>query len=153
ALALTAAATHLAEGHRDRAEQATEAAARALGADAEPSDLTAAVLMLRACIARDGVVKMGEDAADARAAAHPDSAWQSLGLCLGGIASHLAGNREAAEQLLEDGVRRATAGGAAIKAVCHAQLTVLALERDDVPQAAAHADDARAALARMHAAT
>jgi LuxR family maltose regulon positive regulatory protein len=153
ALALTAAATHLAEGHRDRAEQATEAAAHALGADAQPGDLTAAVLMLRACIARDGVVRMGEDAAHARALVSLDSAWQSVGLCLGGIASHLAGNREAAARLLEDGVRRASVGDAAVTALCHAQLTVLALERDDGEQAASHADHARAALGRIQATT
>jgi LuxR family maltose regulon positive regulatory protein len=153
ALALTAAATDLAEGLRDRAEQATEAAARSLETSGQADGLTAGVLMLRACIARDGVVKMGEDAAHARALAGADSAWRSVGLCLGGIASHLAGNRQAAGRLLEDAVRRAGANGVAVHALCHAQLTLLALERDDEEQAASHADAARAALERMQATT
>jgi LuxR family transcriptional regulator, maltose regulon positive regulatory protein len=153
ALALTAAALHLAEGCRDRAEHATEAAARALEADGQAGHLTAGVLMMRACIARDGVVRMGEDAAAARAAAGANSASQSIGSCLVGIASHLAGNREAARPLLEDGAHRAGAEVPAVKALCHAQLALLAMERDDAEQAATHADDARAALARLAATT
>jgi LuxR family maltose regulon positive regulatory protein len=129
-LALTAAAHHLAEGRRDRAELALDAAERALG-EADPD-----TCMLRACIARDGTWRMAEDAARALATAAFDSARRSLAQLLEGIARHLCDDHDAARSLL-----RAGAAGRAtlVAALCHAQLALLALELDEADDAAYHA--------------
>jgi LuxR family maltose regulon positive regulatory protein len=132
-LALTAATQHLAEGRRERAQLALDAAERALGEADEDT------CMLRACIARDGARRMAEDAARAAAAAPPDSARRSLGHLLEGIARHLGGDRDAARSSL-----RAGAAGRVplVAALCHAQLALLALDLDEADDAAHHANAA-----------
>jgi LuxR family maltose regulon positive regulatory protein len=153
ALALSAACHHLAAGRRDLAERAAEAAARALPPDEEAGELAAGVLIVRACVAREGIGQMGEDAARACALAPAGSAWQSAGLYLEGVARHLGGEREAARSLLEDGARRAITEVHMVEALCHAQLALLAIEHDGWEAARGHADDARASLAQLPART
>jgi LuxR family maltose regulon positive regulatory protein len=138
-LALTAVTYHLAEGRRDHAERALDTAERRLPAQAP------AVAMLRACIARHGAGRMGEDAARACALVPPDSPWQSLGLLLQGVSRHLAGERDAAGVLLEAGEHRATGRGPVVSALCRAQLALLAVEAGEWEEAERHAE--RAALA------
>ena len=144
-LALTAAAYHLAEGRRDHAEQALDSAERA----AAPA---AAVAMLRACIARSGAGRMGEDAARACALIPADSPWQSLGLLLRGVSRHLAGERDAARALLEQGDRRAAGRIPVVSAVGRAQLALLAAEADEWDEAERRAQGALAAGAAPDAA-
>ena len=57
ALALSAATYHLAGGRRDEAERWTEAAERVVDRAGGPDELRAAVAVLRACVARHGIVR------------------------------------------------------------------------------------------------
>jgi LuxR family maltose regulon positive regulatory protein len=139
-LALAAAVHHLAGRRRERAERAVELAQSAPGSEA--GEVAAAAALLRACLGRDGVHRMGEEAARARALAPPDSPWLSLALFLRGVALHLAGDREAACAALEDGAGRAAAVLPGVSAVCRAQLALLAIERGDWAGAAAVAPEA-----------
>ena len=134
-LALTAATYHLAEGRRDHAERALDTAERRLP-DAP------GVAMLRACIARRGAGRMGEDAARACALAPPDSPWQSLGLLLQGVSRHLAGERDAAGALLEAGEHRASGCRPVVSALCRAQLALLAVEAGGWEDAERHVEQA-----------
>jgi LuxR family transcriptional regulator, maltose regulon positive regulatory protein len=145
ALALAAAAHHLAQGRRDQAERSTNAAARALEHDAEAGEMAAAIVLLRACIARDGVARMGEEAARAARLTPADGAAQAPARLLMGVAHHLDGDRPAARTLLEDAAGSA-AGAPVVAALARAQLALLAAEADDWDGAAHHADDAHARL-------
>jgi LuxR family transcriptional regulator, maltose regulon positive regulatory protein len=151
ALALSAAMYHLAEGRREAAERAAQDAERTLRAGQGTADLAAGLTMVRACLARDGLRRMGEDAARACAEDHADSAWQSLGSYLAGVGGHLTGDRDGARALLEDAVRRAGDDGVVVDALCRAQLALLAIELGAWEAAAGHADAARASLAQMPA--
>jgi LuxR family maltose regulon positive regulatory protein len=144
ALALTAAAHHLAQGRRDQAERCTDAAAAAVD-DVEAGGMVAAIVLLRACIARDGVARMGEDAARAARLAPADGAAQAPARLLMGVAHHLEGDRPAARMLLEDAAESAI-GAPVVAALAHAQLALLAAEADDWDGAAQHADEAHARL-------
>jgi LuxR family maltose regulon positive regulatory protein len=146
ALALTAAAHHLVEGRRDHAERSADAAARALDAETDRNDMVAAIVLLRACIARDGVARMGEEAARAARLTAADGAAQAPARLLMGIAHHLRGDRQAAHTLLEDAVGRATGSAPVVAALAHAQLALLAAEGDNWDGAAHDADAARATL-------
>jgi LuxR family transcriptional regulator, maltose regulon positive regulatory protein len=133
ALALVAANVHLAGGERDLAEHWATTAAHALrGALAGPTarSLEAGLAAVRAGIARDGIVRMREDAARAYEL-DGDGPWRSVDRQLEGTACHLLGERERAHALLEEGSRRGVVAAPSANALCLAQLALLALERDD----------------------
>jgi LuxR family maltose regulon positive regulatory protein len=145
-LALAAASSHLARGERDLAEHWTLVAARALDA-AEPHQtpgLNTGVAAMRAAIARDGMARVRDHAARARDLATDGSPWLALACHLEGTACHLLGEREPAEALLRDGVRRGLVAAPCVSALCFAQLALLALEAGD-----RHGSDELASRARM----
>jgi LuxR family maltose regulon positive regulatory protein len=137
AIALATAAYHVSEGRGDHAERALQAI---------PDGEEAAVAMLRACIARDGARRMGEDAARACGLAAADDAGQSLGRLLMGVAHQLTGDAEAARGLFEDGFRRAIGDTPVVAALCRAQLALVAADAGDWDGAAHHAGEAHATL-------
>jgi LuxR family maltose regulon positive regulatory protein len=143
-LALTSAAYHVSQGRRDHAE-------RVLQAVAEDDEPRAALAMLRACIARDGAQRMGEDAERACELAAGDSAAQGLGRLLMGVAAHLTGDRARARPLLEDAARRSVGRVHAVTALAHTQLALLAVDEADWDGAARHAEEAYATLAPVTA--
>jgi LuxR family maltose regulon positive regulatory protein len=152
-LALAAATVHLAGGDRDLAEHWTAAAARALrGAPATPltASLEAGVATMRAAIARDGIVRMRDDAARAHALSGDDSPWRSAERLLEGTACHLLGAREQALALLEEGSRRSVVAAPTVNALCLAQLALLAVERDDWTLGADLATRGRLQIERFH---
>jgi LuxR family transcriptional regulator, maltose regulon positive regulatory protein len=152
-LALVAATVHLAGGDRDLAEHWTAAAARALrGAPVTPltASLEAGVAAMRAAIARDGIVRMRDDAARAYALSGDDSPWRSAERLLEGTACHLLGAREQALALLEEGLRRSVVAAPTVNALCLAQLALLAVERDDWTLGAELAARARLQIERLH---
>jgi LuxR family transcriptional regulator, maltose regulon positive regulatory protein len=152
-LALVAAAVHLAGGDRDLAEHWTAAAARALrGAPVTPltASLEAGIAAMRAAIARDGIVRMRDDAARAYALSGDDSPWRSAERLLEGTACHLLGAREQALALLEEGLRRSVVAAPTVNALCLAQLALLAVERDDWTLGAELATRARLQIERFH---
>jgi LuxR family maltose regulon positive regulatory protein len=140
-LALSAAVHQLGAGRRGAAARATDAAERALGTDRH-----AAVALLRACIARDGLPRMVDDAARARTLLTPDSAWHGLALLLLGVAGHLRGDGPAAGALLEDAASHAGGRIPWVAALAHAQLALLAADADDWDEAAHQVAKAHANL-------
>jgi LuxR family transcriptional regulator, maltose regulon positive regulatory protein len=143
-LALSSAAFHVSQGRRDHAE-------RVLQAVPDEHEPHAAVAMLRACIARDGAVRMGEDAEQACALAAPDSAAQGLGRLLMGVARHLTGDGAAARVLLEDAARRTVGRINAVAALAYTQLALIAVDDGDWDGAAHRAEEASATLAPVAA--
>jgi LuxR family maltose regulon positive regulatory protein len=151
-LALVAANAHLADGERDHAEHWTAAAARALHgmpARRRAPALEAGITTMRAAIARDGVLRMRDDAARAYALDVEDSPWRSMDRLLEGTACHLLGMRERASALLGDGSRRGVVAAPSVNALCLSQLALLAIERDDWGHASELAARARAQLDRF----
>lgn len=131
-LALTAAVDHLLAGRRDAAERAIS----------HLPDGHAEVELVRACL---GCGDMGAHAARAQAALPPWSPWQALASLLSGVAAHLAGDTAAAMTALEDAVGRAGELGV-IASLAHAQLALVAADRDAWDDATRHSAAARAAL-------
>jgi LuxR family transcriptional regulator, maltose regulon positive regulatory protein len=146
-LALTAAACHFAAGERDLTEHWTAAAERGIG-DASPPPILAGVAVMRAAVARDGIVEMAEAANRAYALAAEDSPWRSLCCLLRGVAAHLRGQRVAARSDLEEGARRGAIAAPSIQVLCLAQLALLALEEADWEQGALLASRAMAQVER-----
>jgi LuxR family maltose regulon positive regulatory protein len=133
-LALAAAHSHLARGELDAALRWESSARRALH-ETPPGKRSAAleagVAILRAAIAGDGVIRMGEDAARARELVPEDSPARSICCLLAGVASHLTGDRDGAQRSLEEGVRRAAVAAPNVQTLCLAQLALIAAERED----------------------
>ncbi|MEA2293614.1 MAG: LuxR family transcriptional regulator, maltose regulon positive regulatory protein [Solirubrobacteraceae bacterium] len=133
-LAVAAAAHGLATGERDRMEHWAALAARGIAAGA-PADADA-----QAAAALLGGGRLPTPATA------PGAAWRCLRLLLDGAARHLAGDRETARRLLEGGVRAGAMCAPLLQALCLAQLTFLAAERDDWDEAALQAARARQLL-------
>lgn len=132
-LALVAANSSLAAGERDQVERWTAAAARSLDRTAggtRPS-LDAALTILQAAVSRDGVARMGADAARAGESLPEHSAWRATGRLLEGVAYHLTGRRQAARVPLEEGGRGGAAVAPNIQALCLAQLALLVAQDED----------------------
>ena len=138
-LALSAALHRAAAGRRDEAERWANAAERALG-DAAPGE--AGLPLVRAMIARDGIARMGEDAARAYALDADDGHWRAAARLLEGVAHHLTGDAGRARAELEEGARRSAHGAPAVHALCLAQLALAALEQAEWERGAALADRA-----------
>ena len=148
-LALSAATYHLAEGRREEAEHWADVAALAPDHAGDLGEMAGSLAMIRACLASGGVTRMGRDAARACAIAPLGGSWQSVGRLLRGVAHQLAGEPDRAQQPLEEGARLAGAEVPVVAALCHAQIALLAVHTDDWEDAAAHAEQARAALAEV----
>jgi LuxR family maltose regulon positive regulatory protein len=129
-LALAAATSSAARGDRDVAEHWTATAERAIAR--APADqrgpLSAVALALRAMVARDGVVRMGQDAARALAVIEADSPWRSAACFLEGVSLHLTGEGGTARIRLEEGARRGTSAHPSLRVLCQAQLALMALQ-------------------------
>ena len=144
-LALTAAATRLVDGDRDRIEQLADAATRALrrpGHDNHGS-LQAGVGVMRALVQRAGAAQMGEDAASARRRDAPDGPWASLCGLIEGVSQHLLGHTQIAESLLENAARQGAQRAPVVHVLALAQLALLAIDREDWTEAATNATRAR----------
>jgi LuxR family maltose regulon positive regulatory protein len=144
ALALAAAACRVAHGDRALAERWIAAAER--GIVTLPPDqarpLACAAAAMRASGGHDGVERMRADARAVHALADDDSPWRAVACLLEGVAAHLTGDREQASERLEEGARRAAGVAPAVRALCFAQLALIALEAEDVAMGGAFADRA-----------
>jgi LuxR family maltose regulon positive regulatory protein len=150
-LALTAAARSLLDGDRNLVEHWGFAAMNALEASASrpgPRALEGELRILRASVADGPLAVVGESAAAGAADAPEDSPWLALANLLEGVARHLTGEREPARQLLEEGARRATATAPHVQTLCLAQLSLLAVEREDWAAADSLVARARAQVER-----
>ena len=145
-LALTAATSRLAAGRGDWVEHWASAAARRLGGAPTVDGAARAeteVTVLRAAVARDGIVRMGDDAARAYDRKSTEGPWRAVCCLLMGVADHLGGNRERAKERLEEGARRGVIAAPTIGALCFAQRALLELERGDPDEGAGLAARAR----------
>jgi LuxR family transcriptional regulator, maltose regulon positive regulatory protein len=152
ALALVTANVHLASGERDLAEHWTTTATHALrraSAGPAPRALEAGIAAMRAGIARGGVARMRDDAALACELDGDDGPWRSVDRQLEGTACHLLGERDRARALLEEGSRHGVVAAPSTNALCLAQLSLLALERDDCKQGTDLAARARSQVERF----
>jgi LuxR family maltose regulon positive regulatory protein len=98
---------------------------------------------MRAAVARDGLDQARRDAVRAADLEPADSPARSLSCLFEGVALHLAGDRDGAETLLEEGVHRGAVVAPNVLTLCLAQLTLIAAERDDLQGAAAYSERAR----------
>ena len=115
----------------------------------ERSELEASARLIRAAgAARDGIAPMRDDVASAYEHLPEDSPWRSIARLIDGVSSHLAGDREQARKLLEEGSRRGGTGAPSIEALCHAQLTLVALDEGNLEEAIALAENAVAQTKR-----
>jgi LuxR family transcriptional regulator, maltose regulon positive regulatory protein len=132
-LALTAATSALAGGDSDLIEHWCAAAERGLERDPArtPGDAAAAIAVLRAMAAREGLAAMGADAAAIRERSADHTPWRALCCLLEGAAAHLTGDADAARAHLEEGARGAAVAAPAVQVLCLADLGVLALEGGD----------------------
>jgi len=146
-LALAAAWSAL--GVDGRAVERWAAAAEHGSYDGPLSDgttsLESAVAHLRAVIAPDGIGAMGEDAALVRELEPGDSPWRPSACFLEGTALRLEGDAELARARLEEGERLAAAlGVTTVRALCLAQLALLAISGESWGLAAALVSQATA---------
>jgi len=148
ALALTAAARHLATGERDLVEHWTAAARHRLDGSGA---LHAGVETMRAAVARDGIEEMVSDAASAYRRAPGDSPWRALCCLLRGVGEHLRGDATAARAQLEEGARRGAVAAPGVQSLCLAQLALLAIDDGDWDQGPLLAARARAQAERLGA--
>ena len=145
-LALCAAGSELALGDLDAVQRWESAARRGLRerpADSETAAIGAGIMLMRAAVARDGLEQMRRDASTAAELEPEDSPSRPLCCLLEAAALHLTGDREAAETLLEEGVRRGAVVAPNVQTLCLAQLALMAAERDDWESASAFAARAR----------
>ena len=142
-LALAAAHSGLASGAIDQARHyrlAAGAARRAAGSQPEPGSLAAGEAVFDALAVGWDVSQMARAADSAYELEPEDSPWRPYCLLVGGVARHLAGDRESAAGMLEEGAAIASATVPGIASLCLAQLAMLAIDRDDWETAAEVAD-------------
>jgi LuxR family transcriptional regulator, maltose regulon positive regulatory protein len=109
------------------------------------TSLDSALALLQATTARDGVTRMGEDAARFTEAEANDSPWRPRACFAEGAAARLAGDFELARRRLEEGARLSAAfGTVTVHAMCLAQLAALAVTEESWSLGASFARQATA---------
>jgi LuxR family maltose regulon positive regulatory protein len=147
ALALAAAATHVADGDRARIEHWTAIAASRHG----DRSVDAGLALMRGVVAAGGLGPMTSDAGRAFALLPDDSPWRALCRFLQGVGAHL-GDAPEAETLLEEGARRGAVVARGVQALCLAQLALIAVDDHDWERAPLLASRAREQVQRLAAA-
>jgi LuxR family transcriptional regulator, maltose regulon positive regulatory protein len=132
-LTLAAAGRCLAAGDLCEADRLTSIAGAARRQD---KLVRAGVAMLKAGCARQGVTRMGSDAALAQRLLEANSPWRPLGMLFEGVACHLTGDRDSARQRLQDAAHRFAVSAPMFQALCLAQLALMAAEDGDAERAA-----------------
>jgi LuxR family maltose regulon positive regulatory protein len=147
-LALAAAVHFLTSGRRDEAERWADASERALPPDpaADRPRLSAGIALIRAAVARDGMAQMGLQARRAYTLDAGETTSRALSCLLRGAADHATGDRDRARAVLQEGARRSALRAPAVRALCLAQLALLALEQDGGQEANDLSDRARHAI-------
>jgi LuxR family maltose regulon positive regulatory protein len=149
ALAAAAAVSALAHGEADIADRWAILALQTPADGVEqPAIIGPAAALVRALCAPLGVDAMIAEAQSALDVLPAQGPWRSLAHLTEGTARLLAGHADAATARLEEGARAAIFDAPLIRALCLAQLAVLALDRDDHDDAAAIATRAVSTLER-----
>ena len=138
ALALAAATSALARGDRDLRRALARGRRPARRREPPADGRRRRRRVLRALVARDGVARMRDDAARARARLPDDSPWLALcGLLAGRGAAPDRRPRRAPRGQLEEGARRGAVARPASRCCAWPSSALLALEEDDVETARA----------------
>jgi LuxR family maltose regulon positive regulatory protein len=132
-LALAAAGSSLGGGGLYEAERWTAIAG---GTTEQTAVVEAGIAIMHAAIAKQGVARMGSDAARARALLDEVSSWHPVCLFREGVARDLAGDRAPARELLQEGAHRAAVSAPMFQALCLAQLALMAMREGDLESAA-----------------
>jgi LuxR family maltose regulon positive regulatory protein len=148
-LALCAAHAHLVVGDLGTAERWARVAKAAL--EASPAgtadvSLPVGVAVIEAAAGRRGVEQMGEAARHAYELADDASPWRASCCLLIGVSEHLAGRREPARAVLEQGARRSARLAPRVESLCLAQLALMAAQDDEWERACDLAQSAGARL-------
>jgi LuxR family maltose regulon positive regulatory protein len=130
-LGLTAAEVSLTRGDGNAAGRWIAAATDAIedGKSKPPATIEAGLLLARAAIGRDGVARMGTDAASAYEIYSEDDLWRSLCRLIEGTALCLGGDATTGRKLLEEAARRG-AVAPNIQVLSNAQLALMTIDRD-----------------------
>ena len=137
-----------AERWADAAE--SEGAGAASGAQRPPdgSTMEAYLAMLRALLCRNGVARMRDDARAALAGLGPSSPWRTAVMVIEGAADVLEDRAEQADAILAHAVEVGRhAGALPAVSTALAERSLVAMQRNDWPAAAALADQALGAVA------
>jgi LuxR family transcriptional regulator, maltose regulon positive regulatory protein len=119
-----------------------------MGQSPARDELVAALTLMKATLARDGVEAMVSDAAAAADQFGDASPWVTACSLFEGVGLHLRGHRDRARVRLGEGARRAAVVSPTVQVLCLAQLALLAIEDDDWQAAEVLALQARAQLER-----
>jgi LuxR family transcriptional regulator, maltose regulon positive regulatory protein len=147
-LGLAAAGCELVRGQGHLVEHWASIAAQAPRSRGSRGAVEAGVALMRAAIAREGPARMREDAGWAYELQPAGRACRALACFLGGVASHLLGDRDEATRQLEEGARSAAVPAPLVHALCLAELAVLALERGEWDEVIERSTRARAQVDR-----
>jgi LuxR family transcriptional regulator, maltose regulon positive regulatory protein len=143
-LALTASYSCLFAGKLDQARHwrllSAESKQRGRPAKDVPS-LQAGMAIIDA-VGAASALDMAQHAARAYQLEPSHGPWRGMSCFLLGVAEHLAGNRERAVDLLQEGAQAGSPGGPLITSLCLAQLAIIAIERKQWESATELADRA-----------
>ena len=149
ALCLTAAKVALANGDGALGEHWERIGLGAGGCSASNGFLAGGFALLRASLARDGILRMDTDAARAAETLPQEAPWLAECCLLRGIAAHLSGDHERARAWLDDGARRGAVAAPLPQVFCLAQLALSVVEQGDWDEGARLVDRARAQVERF----
>jgi LuxR family maltose regulon positive regulatory protein len=141
-LALSAAHSWLATGNVDQGRHWRRAAGATIEASPDTTSLLAGIAVFDAIAAGWGIAQIEQVAVRACDLEPEHGQWRPYSMLLAGVAEHLAGNHDSAARRLEEGVALATVTAPAIAALCHAQLAMIAIDREDWDAAGEAADRA-----------
>jgi LuxR family transcriptional regulator, maltose regulon positive regulatory protein len=139
---LAAAAAHaaLAAGDLEAARRwALHAAAERPGSRSRRSRVSAGIAVIDAVAATPGVSEMRSAASRACASEAADSLWQPISLSLRGAAEYLAGELDAADELLGQAIAMAGGSVPVVTAFSLSQRAMIALHREEWELATDHA--------------
>jgi LuxR family transcriptional regulator, maltose regulon positive regulatory protein len=144
-LTLAAAAAALAAGDGEQVERWTVAAAgcmegRRSGVTRQMRD---ALAILQASLGREGLARMGAQAARATHSTLDGSLWPATARLLEGVGRHLTGRPGEARAPLEEAGRGGGSAAPSVQVLCLAQLGLLALDEGNPDEAAVLAGRAR----------
>jgi LuxR family maltose regulon positive regulatory protein len=134
-----------AETRGDLAGHCLSLATRAASPD-DPEGVAAGIAALRAAVGREGPGQMAREAAAGFRMEPDDSPWRAYCRFIQGVACHLRGDVAGARELLEDGVERAGRVAPSVRALCLAQLALVALDEDSLVRGLLVARRARAVV-------
>ena len=149
-LALAAAHLYLALGEGEAGTHWATVAQELYDEDAaDDPEFLADLLILRATLPTRGIEQMRKDAVRAGELHPPESTWRAISYFYAGASSILLGDLQEGREQLEEGARRGAVTGPIVQVFSLAQLTLLALDRNDQQGALRLIEQAREQVERF----